>query len=381
MKTKNLLVLIMSLLLTACNNNDNSQNDNSIIVKDLINRDVSIVPGSYKRVVCIGAGALRLYSYIGDINLLCGVEDIDNESLTNRPKMFDSVARPYFIAYKDVFKTLPSCGVGGPNNQIAEAEKILSCNPDIVISEYEDVTKEDALQKQLNVPVITLRYGSKGVFDENLSKSLTLLGKIFNKEDRASSLNNFILKEKKDIQERVKNLSNEEKKNVYICGLGNWGTTNELMTSSNYEPFNVANIKNVLSDIKQEGNFKIEKEKFVSIGKDIDIMFIDAAAIKNIKPEYNLDNTMFSFVKAFNNDEVYLQMAYNAYYTNVELALANTWFNGICVYKTLFSDINIDDKLNEITKEFLNKEMKDEIYSYANSFGGYQKIDVDTFFN
>ena len=381
MKTKNLLVLIMSLLLTACNNNDNSQNDNSIIVKDLINREVSIVPGSYKRVVCIGAGALRLYSYIGDINLLCGVEDIDNESLTNRPKMFDSVARPYFIAYKDVFKTLPSCGVGGPNNQIAEAEKILSCNPDIVISEYEDVTKEDALQKQLNVPVITLRYGSKGVFDENLSKSLTLLGKIFNKEDRASSLNNFILKEKMDIQERVKNLSNEEKKNVYICGLGNWGTTNELMTSSNYEPFNVANIKNVLSDIKQEGNFKIEKEKFVSIGKDIDIMFIDAAAIKNIKPEYNLDNTMFSFVKAFNNDEVYLQMAYNAYYTNVELALANTWFNGICVYKTLFSDINIDDKLNEITKEFLNKEMKDEIYSYANSFGGYQKIDVDTFFN
>ncbi len=381
MKTKNLLVLIMSLLLTACNNNDNSQNDNSIIVKDLINRDVSIVPGSYKRVVCIGAGALRLYSYIGDINLLCGVEDIDNESLTNRPKMFDSVARPYFIAYKDVFKTLPSCGVGGPNNQIAEAEKILSCNPDIVISEYEDVTKEDALQKQLNVPVITLRYGSKGVFDENLSKSLTLLGKIFNKEDRASSLNNFILKEKMDIQERVKNLSNEEKKDVYICGLGNWGTTNELMTSSNYEPFNVANIKNVLSDIKQEGNFKIEKEKFVSIGKDIDIMFIDAAAIKNIKPEYNLDNTMFSFVKAFNNDEVYLQMAYNAYYTNVELALANTWFNGICVYKTLFSDINIDDKLNEITKEFLNKEMKDEIYSYANSFGGYQKIDVDTFFN
>ena len=381
MKTKNILVLIMSLLLTACNNNDNSQNDNSIIVKDLINREVSVVPGSYKRVVCIGAGALRLYSYIGDIDLLCGVEDIDNESLSNRPKMFDSVARPYFIAYKDVFKTLPSCGVGGPNNQIAEAEKILSCNPDIVISEYEDLTKEDALQKQLNVPVITLRYGSKGVFDENLSKSLTLLGKIFNKEDRATSLNNYILKEKNDIQERVKNVNEEEKKNVYICGLGNWGTTNELMTSSNYEPFNVANIKNVLRDIKQEGNFKIEKEKFVSIGKDIDIMFIDAAAIKNIKPEYSLDNTMFSFVKAFNNDEVYLQMAYNAYYTNVELALANTWFNGLCVYPTLFSDINIDDKLNEITKEFLNMEMKDEIYSYANSFGGYQKIDVDTFFN
>ena len=94
-------------------------------------------------------------------------------------------------------------------------------------------------------------------------------------------------------------------------------------------------------------------------------MFIDAAAIKNIKPEYNLDNTMFSFVKAFNNDEVYLQMAYNAYYTNVELALANTWFNGICVYKTLFSDINIDDKLTQDqiieqvkAQDVLGKELK-----------------------
>ncbi|MDY2888212.1 MAG: ABC transporter substrate-binding protein [Candidatus Caccosoma sp.] len=382
MKTNKFLVFLMALLLASCNNiNNNSQNEDSIIIKDLINREISINPGSYKRVVCIGAGALRLYSYIGDINLLCGVEDIDNESLTNRPKMFDSVARPYFIAYKDVFKTLPSCGVGGPNNQFAEAEKILSCNPDIVISEYEDVTKEDALQKQLGVPVITLRYGSKGVFDENLSKSLTLLGKIFNKEDRATSLNNYILKEKNDISTRVKNVSEESKKNVYICGLGNWGTTNELMTSSNYEPFNVANIKNVLSDIKQEGNFKIEKEKFISIGEKIDVMFIDAAAVKNIKPEYNLDNEMFSFVKAFNNNEVYLQMAYNAYYTNVELALVNTWFNAICVYPTLFNDIKIDDKLNEVTKEFLNMEMKNEIYSYANSFNGYQKIDVNTFFN
>ena len=111
----------------------------SVTLTDMIGRELQLTPGSYSRVVCIGAGALRMYCYVGDTALLCGVEDIDNPTLDNRPKMFDSVARPYMIAYADVFSALPSCGVGGPNAQAAEAEMILSCNPDIVISEYEDV--------------------------------------------------------------------------------------------------------------------------------------------------------------------------------------------------------------------------------------------------
>lgn len=94
-----------------------------ITVTDMIGRELTIIPGSYQRVVCIGAGALRMYSYIGDTALLCGVEDIDNTTLAERPKMFDSVARPYVLAYGEVFNALPSCGVGGPSAQTAEAEK------------------------------------------------------------------------------------------------------------------------------------------------------------------------------------------------------------------------------------------------------------------
>ena len=98
-----------------------------ITITDMIGREVAVTPGSYKRVVCIGAGALRMYSYVGDVALLCGVEDIDNTTLAERPKMFDSVARPYMLAYGDTFAALPSCGVGGPQAQTAEAEKILAC--------------------------------------------------------------------------------------------------------------------------------------------------------------------------------------------------------------------------------------------------------------
>ena len=156
-----------------------------ITITDMIGREVAVTPGSYKRVVCIGAGALRMYSYVGDVALLCGVEDIDNTTLAERPKMFDSVARPYMLAYGDTFAALPSCGVGGPQAQTAEAEKILACDPDIVISEYEDVEKEDALQEQLGVPVVTLKMGPGGVFDENFLGTLRMLGVIFGEEEKA----------------------------------------------------------------------------------------------------------------------------------------------------------------------------------------------------
>lgn len=357
----------------------NASKAQGVVVTDMVGREVEIVPGSYTRVVCIGAGALRMYTYVNGADLLCGVEDIENKTLQSRPKMFDSVALPYHIAYGDVFANLPSCGVGGPQAQAAEAEKILSCNPDIVISEYEDVDKSNALQEQLGVPVITLKPG-QNVFAPAFKDTLRLLGQVFGKEARAEEIISFIDVETEQIRSRVAGIAEEDKPSVYICGLGNWGTTNHLMTSPNFPSFEVANVKNVLTDLATKGVQAIEKEKFVAIGSDIDIMLIDAAAVKNIKPLYAEDPTMFDSVKAWNEGEVYLQLAFNAYYTNYELALANTWYLAKIVYPELFEDIDMEAKLNEITVIFLGKPLAEKIFSYPTSKGAYGKID-SAFFN
>lgn len=357
------------------------QDGTETVITDMIGREVTVTPGSYERVVCIGAGALRMYSYVADVNLLCGVEDIDNTTLDERPQMFDSVARPYVLAYGDVFSKLPSCGVGGPMAQEAEAEKILSCNPDIVISEFEDVEKEDALQEQLGVPVVTLKTGSKGVFDEAFAGSMELLGTLFEEDEKAAALVDFVNSEKDEIVSRTAEIKEEDKPEVYVCGLGNWGTTNHLMTAENYVSFNVANVKNVLSGTNLEGIQPIEEEKFVELGEKMDIMIMDAAAVKNIAPLYQEDPTMFDTCKAWQNGEVYLEMAYNAYYTNYEIALMNTWFAAKTVYPDLFEDIDVTEKTNEITNQFLGKDLAEKIFACPSSFGGYQKIDTATFFN
>ena len=381
-----LLALVMTLTLLGCGQvqdttpDDASTDTDTVTVTDMIGREVTVAPGSYQRVVCIGAGALRRYSYIGDTALLCGVEDIDNTTLADRPKMFDGVARPYVLAYGDVFAALPSCGVGGPNAQAAEAEKILSCQPDIIISEYEDVEKADALQQQVGVPVITLRAGVDGVFAEAFPGSLRLLGQLFGREDRAEELISFIESETAELTRRTADMAEADKPGVYVCGLGNWGTTNHLMTAQSYATFRVANIRNVVNDLATDGIQPIEAEKFAALGGSMDIMLIDAAAVKNIAPLYQEDPTLLDTCKAWQTGQVYLEMAYNAYYTNYEIALANTWFAAKCVYPDLFADVDMTAKTNEITKAFLGQELAAQIFACPSSFGGYQQIDTASFF-
>lgn len=381
-----LLALTMILTLLGCGQvqdttpDDASTDTDTVTVTDMIGREVTVAPGSYQRVVCIGAGALRMYSYIGDTALLCGVEDIDNTTLTDRPKMFDGVARPYVLAYGDVFAALPSCGVGGPNAQAAEAEKILACQPDIIISEYEDAEKADALQQQVGVPVITLRAGVDGVFAEAFSGSLRLLGQLFGREDRAEELISFIEAETAEITRRTADVAEADKPGVYICGLGNWGTTNHLMTSQSYAAFRVANIRNAVTDLGTNAVQAIEAEKFAALGGSIDVMLIDAAAVKNIAPLYQEDPALLDTCRAWQTGQVYLEMAYNAYYTNYEIALANAWFAAKCVYPDLFADVDMTAKTNEITKSFLGQELAEQIFTCPSSFGGYQQIDTASFF-
>ena len=351
-----------------------------ITVTDLIGREITVTPGSYQRVVCIGAGALRLYSYIGDVSLLCGVEDIDNETLSERPKMFDSVARPYVLAYSDMFASLPSCGVGGTNAQSPEAEKILTCEPDIVISLYGDADKANALQEQLGVPVVTLMTGPDSVFDESFNESVRLLGTIFAESEKAETLIGFIAAERAEIEARTADIAEEDKPAVYICGLGNWGTTNHLMTAQDYVSFRVANVKNVVSDLGAPGAQPIEAEKFVALGEDMDAMIFDAAAVKNIKPLYAEDPAMFDACRAWREGKAYLQLAYNAYYTNYEIALINTWFAAKIAYPDRFEDVDMTDVTNRVTAAFLGKPLAEEIFACPSSFGGYQKIDTATFF-
>lgn len=365
MKKSILLLPFVCMSLFSCEKN---KDEYDFYVTDMIGRKVGINNDDYKRVLCIGAGALRMYSYIGDINNIIAAEDIDRNVGMNP---FTSVSRPYYDINKEYLSTLPSCGKGGPKAQFAEEELILNCRPSMIISEYEDITKADNLQNKTGVPVIVLDYGKKAVFDDAVNNSLLLLGKALHKEERAHQLVNYIGSEKTNLKDLVKNVDDSSKESIYIGCLGNWGRCDILSTSATYPIFDAIGINNAVeASLVKEGN--IEKESFVKLNPDK--IILDSAGIEKFKETYKADTATFDKLNAFKNNEVYLQMAYNAYYTNIEIALMDTYFAGSVAYPEIFTSEMVEAKYKEIGMAFLNSDVYEIIKDAKMSYGGFKKI-------
>ncbi len=345
----------------------------TITIKDLMDREVTIDKSKVDRVVCIGAGALRLYSYVGDMSKLVGAEDIDRGGTDP----FSSTIRPYYHANKNILDALPSCGKGGPKNQAPETELIASCRPNIIISEYaKDVSSE--LQSTLNIPVICLSYGKKQVYDENIIKSITLLGEIFSKENRAKELVDYIGSISTEITNITKDIKEEDKVTTYVGCIGNFGVQDIYSSFCNYPIFEVANVKNVLTTPTfASGYVTVDAEKLQQLNPSK--IIIDAAGLPKFKNTYAENKAIFNNLDAFKNGEIYLQVPYNAYYTNLELAYVNTYFAAYINYPSLFGDkFTMANKANEILEKFVGKQIYTDIQN--KTYGGYQQItNMETF--
>jgi iron complex transport system substrate-binding protein len=341
-----------------------------ITLKDSVNRDVTIDTNKVNRVVCIGAGALRLYSYIGDINKVAAVEDIDRGVQGSNP--FNGISRPYYDLNKDYFATLPSAGKGGPKNQAAEVETLLATNPDIIISEYNDAKKEDDLQEKLGVPVFTVNYGKKSVFDDTVKTSFTNLGKIFKKEEKASTLIQYIKDAEAELKSKANGVAEADKESLYVGGLGNWGTADIYSTSTSFPLFTVSSIKNAITGVEiAQGN--IDHEKLLAANPDK--IILDTAGMANMRATYQKDPSAFESLSAFNNNEVYLEMPFNAYYTNLEIALMDAYYIASVAYPTQYQNFDIAAKADEISLAFLGEKSYDLIKGMTKSEGGFRKVE------
>lgn len=343
--------------------------DGKIEVTDSLGRKVTIKHEDISRVVCIGAGSLRAYVYVNGTNNIVGVEQIEKDD-----GAFKGKSRPYKDANADAFADLAVVGIGGPKNQTPEPEKILSANPGIVFSMLTDKSAADELQETLGVPVVCLAYGNQQVFAPELRYSITLLGKIMEKEERANELTSYIESVQKELGDKTKDVAESDKQSVYLGCLGNFGVQDIYSSCVSYPLFNVSHIKNVLDGQMEvtSGYVTVEKEKLLALNPDR--IILDSAGVSKFKTTYLANKADFDSLKAFQNGEVYLQLGYNVYYTNIEVAVADAYYNAKVAYPDLFADVDMIAKTNEITTKFLGKNLYEDIAS--KNYGGFQKIDA-----
>lgn len=358
-----IVVFVMSVfVLIDCGQKDVRLEKNmqsSSKVTDLAGREVN-VPVLAKRVVAIGPGSLRLVCYDGAADKVVGVE--------NAEKQWSGGGKPYILAYPEL-KDLPVIGQGGPDST-PDAEKLISIKPDVIfVIQLVDKSRADELQAKTGIPVVVLSYGNLGTFDDDVYRSLQLIGQITGNEKRADEVIAFLKKSLQDLNDRTKDIPVGNKPTVYVGALGMKGMHGIESTQAKYLPFVAINAKNVVDETGKTGSVMIDKEKLLTWNPDI--LFIDEGGLSLVQDDYKKNPQFYQSLSAFKKGEIYGQIPYNSYNTNIETAFADAYYAGKVIYPEQFKDIDPVQKADEIYQFLLGKPLYQQV---AKGYGGFEKL-------
>ena len=338
-------------------------------VTDMLGREVTL-PKTINSVACIGSGALRLYSYVGDMQLLCGVESCEYGFLVS--------ARPYQMVHEDYFKTLASIGAGGPKGS-ADAEALLSANPDVIFSLYtSDAKAMDMLQAKTGIPVVVLHYGETEVFNPTLSASITLMGKVLGREARAKEVTDYLAFLEADLKARTEAIPTADKPTVYLGCQSYYGTHGITSSTANYALFDAIGARNVL-DIHGYRGYQSAVDLESLLEMNPDVIILDAGGLEHLRKDFQTHGEVLQKLSAFQSGQVYLQLPYNAYFTNIEMAIVNTYFIGKVLYPPYFLDIDIPTLFDEVSVKLLGMPSYEMVISQIPE--GYTQLDINTWLN
>ena len=232
---------------------------------------------------------------------------------------------------------------------------------------------------------MTLRYGKTEAFEKKKKKSIALLGDIMNRKERANELLSFISDTETYLSSIGEGIDKSKKATVYLGCQSNYGTHGIESSSANYSIFDVSKIRNVLDEYvgKNGETFKgYQKSVDWEILKSLNPqrIVLDAGGLYILKTQLqDKDKSeILNSLSAFQNGEIYLQMPYNAYYTNLETAYADAYFDAWVQYHDIAPEkLNFDyvEKAREIYTLFLGKDCYNDVADLM--YGGFQtKLDI-----
>jgi len=332
-----------------------------IKVKDMTGRQVELsAPAS--RIVAIGPGALRLCAYFKDPSLIVGIEQFDIDS---------SIGRPYLIA-NPAYANLPVIGPGGPNNG-PDPEQLLLVRPGVIFSTYgSDRAFTDNLQGKTRIPVVALSYGETGVFDPAVYDSIRIIGQVIGREEKAEEIVAYMERCRLDLHARTKDIPDSHRPKVYVGGVNMKGAHGIESTQGDYPLFNAVNARNVVDELGRRGALMVDKEKLIQWNPDI--IFIDEGGLELVRQDYQKNKPFYQVLGAVKKGQIYGQLPYNYYTTNIDTAIANAYYIGKVLYPDHFADIDPVAKANEIYEFLVGQGVYVQM---AADYGGYMALNLE----
>ena len=337
-----------------------SAGGDAIEVTDLAGRSVAI-PAGADSFACIGPGCLRLYCYVAEKDQLAGVEDVE--------KTWGKTGRPYAMALGDV-EGLAAIGPGGPGSA-PDAERLFASGADVVFSTYAMEPAEiQELQDKLSIPVVALGYGEDSLFSQEVDRSLELLGQITGREERAQEVVNYFAQAKADLESRAAGV--QDPPTVYLGCQSYQGSHGIESTTGDSPIFDALHARNVVEEAGIGGYVTLDKEKLLEL--DPDFLIIDAGGLSVLQEDYTTNPDFYESLSAVKQGDVYLQLPFNYYGTNLEIALADAYYIGTVLYPDAFSDVDPAGKFDEICQALLGIDAYAQIAETY--FGGYQRLEL-----
>ena len=338
-------------------------------VVDVWNREVEI-PYEVNSIVCLGSMGPRFAAYLDVVDMMVGAEDMDIEKMSVR---FD-----YSPVYHEQLKTLPSVGPGGgsgENNGYAEA--IIQAQPDVIIAGFnEDDCNE--LQAQTGIPVVSIRYRTKGFIDEGFYRSMRVFAEVVGAQERCEEVLSYVDACKADLNDRTKDVPDEDKPRAYTGAVTFNGRHGFAFTYVNFPAFTAVNALNVADVLLEErtgeaaaeaaasgkayiGNDGFEVDLEQIIAWDPDIVFLDPGNMDLVNDEYANNPGFFDSLRAIQEGQVYTMPSTNAAGPNVTYLLLNAYYAGTILYPEQFADINLEEKAGEIMELMLGEDFFDQM--------------------
>ncbi|MBN2705644.1 MAG: iron ABC transporter substrate-binding protein [Deltaproteobacteria bacterium] len=308
---------------------------------DLAERQV-IIPDRVDRIVALGPGALRLATYLQAIDQVVGIEELELKPL---PDFF----RPYSEAISRELTKLPRIGSGGAG-KLPDCEALLACRPQVIFVIGLDYRQSENLQAKTGIPTVILSYGKLGVWRQEATRSLTLMGEIIGRRERAAAITAYL--ERAQAELRRRSAGAHPSPRAYFGGLSYKGIRGYESTENGYFPGQLVKADNVAGSAPDGDHLFIDQEKLLQW--DPEIIFLDSSGLSQIALQYLQNQKFFELLRAVREGRLYTVLPYNQYNTNLESALANAWFIGSRLYPQNFADLCIETKITEIFSFFLN---------------------------
>ncbi|MGF7018890.1 iron complex transport system substrate-binding protein [Lachnospiraceae bacterium PF1-21] len=347
------LILALTLLITGCApvTSGKAKEKETRTITDSSKRKVEL-PENVQTIVCLGVGALRFTTYMDSLDLVVGTEQNELEK---------TLSKPYNYINNEYLNTLPVIGDNGE----AYEEEIIKVAPDVIItSNTGDFA--DTLQEKLAIPVVTIPLVDN-MFDSTCLETISLLGDIFQKKERAHELTTYIQDLKADLTLRTATLMDEDKPTAYVGGVSFKGLHGFEGTEAGYSPLTAIGARNIANDTGQSGPFNMDLEEILK--RDPEIIFVDHNGLALMTEDYEKNPDYYQSLSAFKNGQVYSQISFRFSAVNIELALADAYYAGTVMFPQLFTDIDPAVKADEIFETFLGTPLYDEFVANDVAFG------------